>query len=91
MHSGAHWDNLHVGALPLSTAATAVLAGLGLVLFLRDTIPFLTDRIRTPPHDDVLPPSHPAVARLQAVIRELPPVALEPTLDPPLVAAPPDA
>jgi Zn-dependent protease with chaperone function len=72
IYSGASWDNLRVGGVPLSGLATTVMAVLGCLLFARDTVPFLVDRMRRTGDEDVLPHTHPAARRLAAALADLP-------------------
>ncbi len=71
---GAHWDNLRVGGWPLSHAATAVLILVGLALYLRDALPFLSERIRPADDGPEVGPHHEARHRVAAALAALPAV-----------------
>lgn len=72
LFAGAHWDNLRLLGLRTSSLATGLLVVAGLVLFLRDALPFLRDRFRPPDDGENLPAAHPARDRIAAVIGGLP-------------------
>jgi Zn-dependent protease with chaperone function len=72
VYTGASWDNLRIAGTPLSAVATAVMAALGGLLFARDTLPFLAQRIRRTGDEDVLPHTHPATRRIAAALAALP-------------------
>ena len=72
LYSGASWDNLRVGGVPLSALTTAVMAAVGCLLFARDTLPFLADRVRRPSDEDVLAQTHPAARRVAAAVASQP-------------------
>lgn len=54
--SGVSWDAFSLGPVGLSTLATVVLGGLGVALFLRDTLPFLLDTVRASADDGPVAP-----------------------------------
>ncbi|MCX6551627.1 MAG: M56 family metallopeptidase [Acidobacteria bacterium] len=66
LFAGMHWNELPVGGVGVAAAATALLALLGGVLYLRDALPFLTDRVGRQTPEAVLPDAAPAVARVRA-------------------------
>lgn len=66
LFAGARWDALRVGPVGAATALTAVLAVLGLALYLRDAIPFLADRTVRDSAQDAVPETHPSARRLRA-------------------------
>ena len=68
LFAGARWDGLRLGPFGAATTLTAVLACLGLALYLRDAIPFLADRTVRGEGDAPLPDGHPAVRRLRALV-----------------------
>jgi Zn-dependent protease with chaperone function len=72
LFAGAHWDRIRLGGVGLATAATAALSALGLVLYLRDAVPFVADRLGRTAADQTLPHHHPASARVRQAIEALP-------------------
>jgi hypothetical protein len=79
LFAGAHWDHLRLGGIGLATAASAALSTLGLVLYLRDAVPFVADRLARTAAEDRLPHDHPASARVREALNALPASGLEPT------------
>jgi Zn-dependent protease with chaperone function len=72
LFAGVHWNHVRVGGAGLASASSLALAALGLLLYLRDAVPFVADRlVRTAPEDG-LPPDHPAAARVRRAIDALP-------------------
>ena len=63
--SGGRWDLLRIGPVGTATLVTFLLAGLGVVLYLRDAIPFLADRASRREPDALLPESDPAWGRVR--------------------------
>jgi Zn-dependent protease with chaperone function len=76
LFSGARWDVVQVAGSGLAQLATTVLAGIGVLLFLRDGLPFLTDRIRRENDEEQAPASHPARPRVAALLAGLPAAGL---------------
>lgn len=71
LFAGKHWDHVRLGGVGLASAAGAACSMLGTILFLRDAVPFVGDRlIRTAPEDG-LPDGHPACARVRACVEAL--------------------
>lgn len=71
--AGMHWDEVRIGGLGLAFAATVALSMLGIVLYVRDAIPFLADRVTRQARDTALPMTHPAVIRTRTSLEALPP------------------
>ena len=72
LFSGHHWDQLRLGGTDLTTFVTLVSMGLGLLLFLRDVVPYLHDRMRTTAETRVTDPGDPRLARLRRVLALIP-------------------
>lgn len=68
--AGAHWDVIRIGGGGLAAVATAIFGATGALLYLRDALPFLGDRIHGR-GDPPLPATHPVVIRVRALLDEL--------------------
>jgi Zn-dependent protease with chaperone function len=70
LFAGEHWNQLalgHTGAASLATVALLIVGGL---LYLRDALPFLDDRVRGLGERDTIS-GHPELARVQTLLDEL--------------------
>jgi Zn-dependent protease with chaperone function len=68
LFAGAHWEQLRIGGAGVASAAAVVLSVLGTALYLRDTVPFLADRLVRSAPDRGLPGDHPASARVRRAL-----------------------
>lgn len=73
LFAGRHWDALGLGGIPASSLATGLLLAAGALLFLRDALPFVRDRIQPPGDSDPLPETHAAYDRVRTTLATLPP------------------
>jgi Zn-dependent protease with chaperone function len=71
LFAGTHWNQLRVGGVGAASALSVALSVVGLVLYLRDAVPFLADRLSRTAPEDGLPAGHPARARVQAALDAL--------------------
>ena len=79
LFAGEHWNQLtlfHTGTATLATVALLILGGL---LYLRDALPFLDDRVRGLGERDSVS-SHPEIARVRSLLDELQQAAGAPTM-----------
>jgi Zn-dependent protease with chaperone function len=72
LFAGAHWDQLRVGGTGVASASSVALAVLGVLLYLRDAVPFVADRLARTTPEDGLPHDHPACTRVRRAIDALP-------------------
>ena len=79
LFAGAHWNHVRVGGIGLASAASAVCSALGLVLYLRDAVPFLADRLLRSTTENGLRRDHPASVRVRDTLATLPAAGLLPT------------
>ena len=70
LFAGQHWNLLAVGQVGAASLATVVLVGVGGLLYLRDAVPFLVDRIRGLGEEDAAS-GHPQVARIRGLLSDL--------------------
>ena len=68
--AGEHWNQLTIGGTGLATLAAVVLVILGGLLYLRDVLPFLEDRIGGAGERDYAP-DHPDLPRVRTLLSEL--------------------
>jgi Zn-dependent protease with chaperone function len=68
--AGTHWNQIIVGSVGLATIAALLLVGVGALLYLRDALPFLDDRLRGIA-DRHAPSDHPGVLRLSGLLASL--------------------
>lgn len=70
LFAGDHWNQLALGEAGAASIATVALVAVGALLYLRDTIPFLDDRIRGLGEGDIVS-GHPALARVTTLLAGL--------------------
>ncbi len=70
LFAGEHWNQVTVAHAGVASLATVALLVAGCLLYLRDAVPFLDDRVRAVADRDEMP-AHPAVARVRALIDDL--------------------
>ena len=68
--AGEHWNQVTVGRTGVASLATVALLIVGCLLYLRDALPFLDDRVRGLADRDANP-GHPELARVRALLDKL--------------------
>ena len=72
LFAGAHWNHVRLGGVGVASASSAALSALGTVLFLRDAVPFVADRLGRPTTESGLGHDHPASVRVRNALEALP-------------------
>jgi Zn-dependent protease with chaperone function len=72
LFAGAHWNHVRLGGIGFASASSAVLSAVGLILYLRDALPFLADRLVRATPEGGLPHDHPSCARVRNALAALP-------------------
>jgi Zn-dependent protease with chaperone function len=72
LFAGVHWNQLRLGGAGVASACAVLCALLGTMLYLRDAVPFVADRLLRQAPEGGLPDGHPACARVRAALDSLP-------------------
>ena len=73
LFAGGSWNDISLGGVGVATAASLALSLAGTALYLRDAVPFLSDRLVPPAPGGALPDSHPAGQRVRRALASMPP------------------
>ncbi|MCX6544805.1 MAG: M48 family metalloprotease [Acidobacteria bacterium] len=72
LFAGEHWNQLRLGPVGTASLATVTLLILGLLLYLRDALPFLDDRVRGVGERDSVT-DHPDIVKVRSLLNDLQP------------------
>jgi Zn-dependent protease with chaperone function len=78
LFAGSHWNQIRLGGVGAAHAASAALCVVGIVLYLRDAVPFMADRVVRTAAVHPLPHDHPAGVRARKALEALPAPGREP-------------